>query len=242
MEGLDLELVLSTTDPAEIIQFIKNNRVNGLYFLDIELEGGYNGLEVAQSIRQHDPRGFIVFITSHPDYLPLTFEYQIEALHYIQKADDVKAVRLKLCKCIKNAYHKHVSRSDDGCYIFKTQNGQRVSCEHKDMLFFEIDPHDSRRVILHTKKKQHTFYGALNQLSKKLPQGLFFRCHKSYIVNVGNLTEACIEFLTQGKDKMIMSNGCKCSVAARRRKELLKQAALHKQRRKLLNPVSIFFH
>ena len=222
MKNLELELALSTTDPGEIIQLISRNKVNGLYFLDIELKGGYNGVDVGRSIRKYDPRGFIVFITSHSDYLPLTFEYKIEALDYIKKTDDENAIRQKVCGCIKDAYDKHISYSEDRYFTFKLQNGGQVSCEHQDILFIETDPEYSKRVILHTKKRQYVFYGSLRKLSKQLPKRLFFQCHQSFMVNLDNISEIAKTSLNQGNDKFTMQNGAQCFVSARKRNELLR--------------------
>lgn len=224
MEGYDMEVVLCTPEPDEVIRYIEGNKVNGLYFLDVELGDGKNGVELARAIRQHDPRGFIAFVTSHPQYMQTTFEYQVEAMAYIQKADldssNEETVRQKIIDCIKNAYNKHVTRAEGGRFIFKAINGRMVSCEYGDILFFETDK-GTKRIILHTKKRQYAFYGTVNELTKQLPKGHFFRCHKSSIVNVNNLTEGCKEGLQMGKDYMVMPDGTECYVAVRKRKELL---------------------
>ena len=224
-EELDVELELSTGEPEKIINCIKGRKLNGLYFLDIELGGGYNGIDIAKEIRQHDPRGFIVFITSHQSYMHLTFEYKIEALAYIRKANGEDDVRQEVCRCIENAYKKHLSRVNDDCYIFiKTQNGL-VSCEYEDILFFQTDSTDSRRVIVHTKKRQHTFYNSLDNLFKTLPKDIFFKCHKSYILNMTNIPKKDGSILIQDNGKIIMQNGAECFVSTRNKSALLKRLA-----------------
>ena len=224
-EELDVELELSTAEPEKIINCIKGRNLNGLYFLDIELGGGYNGVDIAKKIRQHDPRGFIVFITSHQRYMSLTFEYKIEALAYIKKSNDENAVRQEVCRCIEYAYKKHLSRVNDESYIIiKTQNGL-VSCEYEDILFFQTDSTDSRRIIVHTKKRQHTFYNSLDNLFKTLPKDIFFKCHKSYILNMTNIPKRDGSILIQESGKIIMQNGAECFVSTRNRGALLKMLA-----------------
>jgi len=223
MEDYDMELTLCTPNPAEIIDYIKSNEVSGLYILDVELENGENGVELARTIRQYDPRGFIAFVTAHPHYIYKTFEYQVEAMAYIQKTDNECVVCQKVAECIKNAYKKHVSRAYATPFIFKSANGRTVSCEYGDILFFETDVQkDAKRIILHTKNRQYTFYGTIKELAKELPNGHFLKCHKSSIVNVDNLIEDCKEDLEQGKDYMLMSNGAECPVSTRKRRALLK--------------------
>jgi len=221
MEEIDMEIALCTADPAKIIQHLERNKINGLYFLDVELEGGYNGIEMARRIRKHDPRGFIVFVSAHPRYMSLTFEYKVEALSYIHKTDD-KTIQKNIHDCIENAYAKYVSRPGEGSYIFKSQNGSLVSCGFDDILFIETEPQNTKRVILHTKKRQHRFYSTLDEISKELPVGLFFRCHKSFIVNTKNIAEKAAEDLRGGEDRIIMQNGLACLVSTRKKHGLLK--------------------
>jgi len=221
MEELDIEIALCTSDPSKIIEYIKEYSVKGIYFLDVALDDGYNGVELAKYIRQYDPRGFIVFITSYIQYMPLTFEYKVEALAYIQKSD-MDTVRQKVFECIQNAYQKHVSRADNGYYVFKTQSGRFVSCEYEDILFFETDPLGKRLLILHTKKRHYTIQTTLQNLTAELPAGLFFKTHKSYIVNINSITSSCIDDLNQGKDRMIMPDGTECLVSIRNRRSLQK--------------------
>jgi len=223
IEDYDMKLILCTPTPAEIIDYIKSNEVNGLYILDVELENGENGVELARTIRQYDPRGFIAFVTAHPHYIQKTFEYQVEAMAYIQKTDDENIVCQKVADCIKNAYIKHVSRAYATPFIFKSANGRTVSCEYGDILFFETDSHKgAKRIILHTKSRQYTFYGTISELAKDLPNGHFFQCHKSSIVNVDNLTKDCKEDLEQERDYMLMSNGAECPISIRKKRALLK--------------------
>jgi len=59
LDGVEMELVFSTNDPTEIIKRIRSKNIYGLYFLDIELGDGQNGLDLAQQIREHDPNGAI---------------------------------------------------------------------------------------------------------------------------------------------------------------------------------------
>ena len=51
---------------SEALSFAKTQRVD-LAFLDIELVGG-NGLDLAKSLLQCQPRCNVVFLTSHPEY------------------------------------------------------------------------------------------------------------------------------------------------------------------------------
>ena len=224
-QKLDMEVLVCTSAPDKIINFIELHKTNGLYFLELE-PGEWDasdakGLEAARLIRKHDPRGFIVFLAQTPDFLPLTFEYKLEALAYIQKTDE-ETMRRQIHECIDDSYAKHVSRAQSGNYIFKEQNGGFVSCALDDIFFFETEATSSKLIVLHTKKRRYRFYGTINDVINELPTGLFFRCHKSYVVNMEHLPKASASGLRQGEDTVTMPNGALCYVSARKKGGLLK--------------------
>lgn len=214
-DTFDAELTKPTDDPEKIIKCIQERKYHGLYFLDIELGGGRSGIDVAEDIRQHDPRGFIVFVTSHNKYMNLTFEYKVEAMDYIYKTNNEKIFRKEIKKCIENAHKKHISRIEENCYIFKTLGGQTISCEYEDILLFQIDSSIANRVIVHTKRRQYTIYKSLDKISKELKSNTFYRCHKSCLLNTTNILrrDGAIVFNKEGK--IIMQNGAECPVSVR---------------------------
>ncbi|HFK6283662.1 TPA: LytR/AlgR family response regulator transcription factor [Listeria monocytogenes] len=88
VEHFDMKLELSTGDPFELVSRMPTHQGMGLYFLDIDLgQPDMNGFELAQEIRKFDPRGFIIFITTHAELSYMTFTYKVEALDYIIKDD-----------------------------------------------------------------------------------------------------------------------------------------------------------
>ncbi|HBL8261868.1 TPA: response regulator, partial [Listeria monocytogenes] len=81
VEHFDMKLELSTGDPFELVSRMPTHQGMGLYFLDIDLgQPDMNGFELAQEIRKFDPRGFIIFITTHAELSYMTFTYKVEAL------------------------------------------------------------------------------------------------------------------------------------------------------------------
>ena len=62
--------------------------------------------------------------------------------------------------------------------------------KNRDMLF-RVDFHDilyfesrQRVVTLHAVKQKIDFYAKLNDVERRLPPGMFVRCHQSYLVNI----------------------------------------------------------
>lgn len=64
-------------------------------------------------------------------------------------------------------------------FEFQTQNSTyRIS--YKDILYFQST---GRKINIVMKKEIRTFYGKLNEIEKRIPENVFLRIHKSYLVN-----------------------------------------------------------
>src|SRR5690625_3771405 len=63
-----------TSRNEKIIERISETTQIPIYFLDIEIKSEKKkGLTVAQQIRQIDPHGIIVFITTHSKFAPISY-------------------------------------------------------------------------------------------------------------------------------------------------------------------------
>ena len=213
----NMELVMSTDNPSKLLKIIEERKPSGLYFLDIDLGGGDNGVQWANKIRKIDTRGYIAFITSHPNYLPLTFRYKVEALDYIEKTLGLAEVFERVKSCIEDAYSKHVSHSDDSSFVFTDQSGRRISCLFDDILCFKTDARGSNLIIIHTKKRVFKARSSLRKILPELPFGQFLQCHQSNIVSLKNLPDSALHLLNDGKDAVFLSDGATCKVASRNR-------------------------
>ena len=84
IEELDMQLQLSTADPFEILTYLNEHpQTAGVFFLDVDLRSTINGIQLGSQIRNLCIDGKIIFITTHHEMLPITFQYKVEAMDYI---------------------------------------------------------------------------------------------------------------------------------------------------------------
>ena len=102
IENLDMEFSCVTDNPYTLLEKVADDDCIGLYFLDIDLKTDMTGLTLAKEIRKYDPRGFIVFVTTHSEMSYMTFMYKLEALDFILK-DDVEEMTRRVHECILKA-------------------------------------------------------------------------------------------------------------------------------------------
>lgn len=214
MEELDMEVISVTENPHEILDNAKRTEEVGVYFLDIDLKTDMDGLELANVIRKYDPRGFIVFVTTHSELSYMTFRYRLEAMDFILKDDGDEMLRQRVYNCLLNADERFSSGNNriQDIFTFKV-NGRFFTIDYDDIIYFETSQ-TIHKVILHGRNRVTEFYGKIKGLEDSL-DGRFYRCNRSFLLNKKNIKEVNI------KDKeVIMVNGEKCPISTRRMKGL----------------------
>lgn len=182
--GEDIELALSTDDPAALLAYLKANpKAKSLYFLDVDLQHEMNGILLAKEIRERDLFGTIAFVTSHGELSYLTFRYHIEAIDYIVKGC-LEEMTEKVHACIALAYGRSRGALPEQEYFQVKSGGQILNISLGEIMFVEshFQPH---KLILHASGRRIEFYGVLKEIEGVHPG--FYRCHKSFVVNVRNI-------------------------------------------------------
>ena len=213
MEELDMELACVSNKPEDIIDKVRNTSEVGIYFLDIDLKTDMNGMNLALKIREYDPRGFIIFVTTHSEMSYMTFIYKIEAMDFILK-DDTENLGNRIRDCILKAKHRFASSNNNLQNNFSVKVREKVyTVDYDDILFFETSS-NVHKIILHCKNRQMEFAGKIKDIEDQLDDR-FYRCHRSFLVNKDNIER--IDF----KNRMIyMVNGDECMISSRMMKGL----------------------
>ena len=173
-----LELMGNFNSAESAAEFINKTQVD-LIFLDINMPG-INGIEFARTIPKHT---LIIFTTAYSEYA--LDSYEVDAIDYLVKPIDTVKFRKAVNKAI--TYHsllldeekKTVENIEDE-YIFVKSDRKFFKVNLKDILFVEglkdyviIQMEDQRIITRMTVKTIHDL----------LPQNIFFRINRSYIVN-----------------------------------------------------------
>ena len=208
-----MELGCVSEDPHRILEKVKETEEVGIYFLDIDLGADMTGLTLAQEIRKYDPRGFIIFVTTHSEMSYMTFIYKLEALDFILK-DDSEELGKRVYECILKANQRFASVNNKMQANFSVKVNEKVfTVDYDEILFFETSP-NVHKIILHCKNRQMEFLGKIKDIEKELDER-FYRCHRSFLVNRENIRE--IDFQNR---VIYMVNGEECLISSRMMKGL----------------------
>lgn len=213
IEELDMQLILDTPNPYELLETVKTSQNTGIYFLDIDLKCDMNGMKLAQQIRLYDPRCFIIFVTSHSELSYMTFQYRVEAMDFVLKDNPAEA-KVKIRECLLNALERYTLQTNKTHKVYTIEIGdRRISVDYNDILFFETSS-NIHKVILHAKDRQIEFSSTIKELEKILDD-TFVRCHRSFLVNRNNIQEI------DTKNRIIyLINGETCLMSMRMMKSI----------------------
>ena len=152
-------------------ELLSSKAVPDLIFLDIKL-GEESGLDTARKIRESNTRAKLVFLTAYKQYVFQSFD--VDASHYL-----IKPVSRKKLYPVLDHIIKQLNLLKEPPIILKS--GQSTICIFcSDLMYLEVN---NKTLTLHNQTYTTEFSGKLESVEKNLP-ARFFRCHRSYIVNM----------------------------------------------------------
>ena len=187
IHNFDIEIVLASENPKAILEHKKTQIHRSIYLLDVELkDAAYNGFSLGKELRSMDPRGFIIYISTHEELMVETFKYKLEAMSYLIK-DDICTLREQISDCFLEIIKLAADNNKDVCsYYCIKANDKNYHIPVKDILFFETaGPH---RVAAHTLSRMIEFRGDLGRIEKELKDS-FVRSHQSYLVQLNQIEQ-----------------------------------------------------
>ena len=146
-----------------------------ILFLDIHMKD-MDGMETARRLRERRFQGFLIFITILKEMVFQSFE--VQAYDYLLKPIDGKQFQKTMERLL-------ASIRNNGKTNLLIQKGYESSIiSFGDIIFCEII---DRKVYLHLLSSEVIdYYDRIEHLETKL-DGRFFRCHRSFLINMQHL-------------------------------------------------------
>ena len=144
-------------------------------FLDIQMKG-MDGMETARKLRASKFRGVLIFITVLKEMVFQSFE--VQAYDYLVKPVDEK----QFGKTMERLYASMQNASEDSLLVQKGYEGRIIPKD--EIVFCEII---DRKIYLNLASGEVVdYYERIENLETKLGSH-FFRCHRSYLINLKHL-------------------------------------------------------
>ena len=146
-----------------------------ILFLDIQMKD-MDGMETARKLRANQFRGFLVFITVLREMVFQSFE--VQAYDYLVKPVDKKQFE----KTMERLYTSMQNASEDSLLVQKGYEGRIIPKD--EIVFCEII---DRKIYLNLASGEVVdYYERIENLETKL-DNRFYRCHRSYLINLKHL-------------------------------------------------------
>lgn len=156
---------------------LNDTLVKDIVFLDVEMPG-VDGISVGKRIMAENNKCIIIMITSYSEYLDDAMRFNV--FRYISKPLDTKRLYRNLDDALVSYSQNQEKRITFEC------NHETVLCNTSSILFIEME---GKKVNIYTTNNKYSIYGTINAFEDMLPKSLFYRSHRSYIVNLAHVVE-----------------------------------------------------
>ena len=169
-------------DSMKALQYLENHPVD-IVFLDINMPK-LDGIALSRIVKHLSSKPLLVFITAYREHAVEAFE--VEAFDYVLKPyseDRIVNTLRKLEKCCSEK-GPNAKCSNNKISLWKNEKLSVLSVS--DIYYCEAHEHE---VHVYTKDSSYTVSSSISDFHKKLTQANFFKCHRSFIVNLDKITE-----------------------------------------------------
>lgn len=156
-----------------------------IIFMDVEMPG-MSGIECAKKIMDINPKTIIIFVTAHPEYMSDAFE--VYAFDYMVKPFKIDRIRQTLER-IKSLNHD-LEQNSIGHLTQPSKSLDKLIVKNKEGLSFIsmediiLIQREDRNTAIYTADERYITSDSLSELEERLDKNVFFRSHKSYIINL----------------------------------------------------------
>jgi len=217
----EVDIIDSVPSVKEAVKSISLNRPD-LVFLDIEMPNE-NGLQLFDYFNEsYDFE--VVFITAFQKYALRAFrhaalDYLLKPLDYRQLGETIERFRKRTANFTKvkmDTYFNNLGNTleSNKKILFPSSSGYNV-VKINSIIYCQAEVNYSTAYT--TENKSYTISHSLKYLEEMLPESIFFRTHKSYLVNMN-----FIKSFDRKRGIVILENNKTIEVASRRTEDFLK--------------------
>ncbi|AIQ50369.1 LytR/AlgR family response regulator transcription factor [Paenibacillus sp. FSL R7-0331] len=173
-------------DGLDALKYLQTEEVD-VIFLDINIPS-IDGVLLAQNISRFSVKPYIVFITAYKEHAAEAFE--IEAFDYILKPYSEIRIKAMLHK-LEGAFAARGRQGEEERVKLSDKvnlwKNEKIIVVDADEIYYASAQEKTTSVI--TKGEEYSMALSISEFHSRLPQDRFFRCHRSYLVNLSKIKE-----------------------------------------------------
>ena len=175
-----IDIVAEFENALDAIKFLNKKNTVDLIFLDVNMPG-FSGFDFIQTIK-NPPK--IILTTSHKDYAVDAFEYPC-IIDYLTKpiAEERFLKAIEKVSSMPALEKVTVNSSSD---LFVNIERRLVKIKFSDINLIQAK---GDYISIKTNEKNYIVYSTLKKILEKLPENLFVKVHRSYIINMSKIID-----------------------------------------------------
>jgi two-component system response regulator LytT len=220
-----VEVVGEADSGIRAIEVITKERPD-VVFLDIQMPG-LDGLEVSQLLRAMEGYPYIIFVTAYDRYALRAFE--TFALDYLLKPVDINRLASAITRAkdqIELRRTDYTRKIEEFFKTFRTplpkltlrRGNKIILLDPAEVIYFTIK--EGVVLAITAELEGMLNYRSLDDLTEDLGGGPFFRAHRSFLVNLNEISQ--ISRAKSGTHELIMSNRTIIPLSRKHTQELRK--------------------
>jgi two-component system response regulator LytT len=214
LEKIGYEVLASFSKGEKALTYLEENTPD-LVLMDIMLAGNISGIDASARIKK-DYDIPVVFLTAYADEKTIErakitepYGYVIKPFKEIDLRTSIEMALYKFKKekekfaGVESSSFKNSPISSE--YIYVKSNSKLVKVQNSNIIFVEAL---KDYVIIHTEKERFTIHSTMKDIEKKLPQKIFMRVHRSFILNLNKINSIDSSIvIIENSDKKIPIGG-----------------------------------
>lgn len=181
-----LNLVEEFPNAIQAIKFLNQNEVD-LIFLDIHMPD-FTGFDFIQTLK-NPPK--IILTTSDPKFAIEAFEYDC-IVDYLVKPIVIERFKKAIQKAENSTVLSKLKRIDDKVEL-TSGNDLYVNIDRRlikiDIPSIYLVEAKGDYINIKTEEKNYTVHSTLKKIEEKLPDDLFLKVHRSFIINIKKIID-----------------------------------------------------
>src|SRR5436305_1916872 len=189
----DVEVVATATNGIEAVKLIEDLEPD-LVFLDVQMPG-LDGMGVIRKLREKNiPLPYFVMATAYDQYAVEAFRY--EALDYLLKPVEKDRLAMAIERARKGVQEKAKTAPPEApvpkpslqrTKLLIKSNHRNFIVDAQDVVYATID--DGLITVVATNLEGQSNYRTIEELQSNLDPDMFWRVHRSYLVNIHRIKE-----------------------------------------------------
>ncbi len=190
-----------------------------LILLDIQLEGDWDGIRLAQELEAEPHAPPIIFLTANADAAHFERAKKTHAVAFLSKPYNIHTLQFAIEQALQKAAvplpapETELEKTADSAppdfillkdRVFLKVKDRLVKIMLEDIWYLEAESNYSR---VWTSHKEYLLSATLKKLENGLPPSLFVRVHRSFLVNISKIDEISEGFVYLGIKQVPLARG-----------------------------------